>query len=86
MEPFDPRGTTVYEERWTGRDVARGMSEELSDMDEDELSGLVDGDVTMDAVADKVDSAGDEGEVPAGAPTSMRKKNGKLKKRWRGFK
>lgn len=42
METFDPVGTTIYEERWTGRDLAREMSEELSDMDEDELSGLVD--------------------------------------------
>lgn len=41
MEPFDPEGTTIQEERWTGRDLVRGMSEELSDMDEAELSGLV---------------------------------------------
>lgn len=42
MQPFDPVGTTIHEERWTGRDVMRGMSEELSDMDEDELEGLKD--------------------------------------------
>ena len=42
METFDPMGTTIHEERWTGRDLAREMSEELSDMDEEELSGLVD--------------------------------------------
>ena len=42
MQPFDPVGTTVHEERWTGRDVMRGMSEELSDMDEEELEGLKD--------------------------------------------
>ncbi|KAL9604769.1 MAG: hypothetical protein Q9219_000217 [cf. Caloplaca sp. 3 TL-2023] len=41
IEPFDPEGTTIQEERWTGRDLVRGMSEELSDMDEAELSGLV---------------------------------------------
>lgn len=40
MEPFDPMGTTIYEERWTGRELVRGMSEDLSDMDEEELSGL----------------------------------------------
>ena len=39
MEAFSPIGTTVSEEQWTG---VRGMSETLSDMDEDELSGLVD--------------------------------------------
>ncbi|KAJ5105084.1 hypothetical protein NUU61_002431 [Penicillium alfredii] len=42
MQPFDPTGTTVYEERWTGRDVMRGMSEELSELDEDELKDLMD--------------------------------------------
>lgn len=41
MGPFDPVGTTIEEERWTGRELVRGMSEELSDMDEEELSGLV---------------------------------------------
>ena len=40
MEPFDPMGTTVHEERWTGRELVRSMSEDLSDMDEEELSGL----------------------------------------------
>lgn len=44
MEPFDPVGTTIQEERWTGRELVRGMSEELSDMDEEQLSGLVDAD------------------------------------------
>ena len=42
MQPFDPIGTTIHEERWTGRDVMRGMSEELSELDEDELEDLVD--------------------------------------------
>lgn len=45
MQPFDPSGTTVHEERWTGRDVMRGMSEELSELDEDELKDLVDEEV-----------------------------------------
>lgn len=40
MQPFDPVGTTIHEERWTGRDVMRGMSEELSELDEDELLDL----------------------------------------------
>ena len=44
MECFDPSGTTIYEERWKGRELVRGMSEDLSDMDEEELSGLVEPD------------------------------------------
>ena len=40
LTPFDPQGTTVHEERYTGRAVLRDMSEELSDMDEDTLTEL----------------------------------------------
>jgi NuA3 HAT complex component NTO1 len=40
VEQFDPFGTTIFEERWTGQQVLREMSEELSEMDEDELQGL----------------------------------------------
>lgn len=41
LECFDPVGTKIEEERWKGRELVRGMSEDLSDMDEEELSGLV---------------------------------------------
>lgn len=44
MEPFDPVGTTIHEERWTGREVLRDMSEELSEMDDDAVDGLADSD------------------------------------------
>jgi NuA3 HAT complex component NTO1 len=40
LKQFDPVGTTVHEERYTGRAVLRDMSEELSDMDEDTLTEL----------------------------------------------
>jgi NuA3 HAT complex component NTO1 len=42
LERFEPHGTTVHEEMWSGRDVLRGMSEELSELDEDTMNGLVD--------------------------------------------
>lgn len=38
--PFDPSGTTIYQERWDGRDVMRDLSEELSEMDEEDLQGM----------------------------------------------
>ncbi|KAI5306727.1 hypothetical protein KEM56_007426 [Ascosphaera pollenicola] len=41
MEPFDPIGTTIHEERWTGREVLRDMSEELSDFDEEEIREFI---------------------------------------------
>lgn len=40
LDPFDISGTTVHDERYTGRAVLRDMSEELSDMDEDTLTEL----------------------------------------------
>ena len=86
MEPFDPEGTTINEERWTGREVARGMSEELSDMDEEELSGLVDSE--MDGL-DEVLAM--KAQTPEGIEQTIstgpkKNKSGKQKKRWRGFK
>ncbi|KAF2031323.1 hypothetical protein EK21DRAFT_63585 [Setomelanomma holmii] len=44
LETFDIDGTTVYEERYTGREVLRDMSEELSELDDDILDGLADSD------------------------------------------
>ncbi|KAL8666714.1 MAG: hypothetical protein Q9202_001252 [Teloschistes flavicans] len=56
MEPFDPNGSTIHDERWTGRELVRGMSEELSDMDEAELSGLVDDGVVDDTARGETQS------------------------------
>ena len=82
MDPFDPEGTTIQEERWTGRELVRGMSEELSDMDEEELSGLVDGDI-----ADNTQGLGAATLNPdiTGATASRRKAAAK-RKRWRGYR
>lgn len=44
LDNFDIHGTTVYDERYTGREVLRDMSEELSELDDDELDGLADSD------------------------------------------
>jgi NuA3 HAT complex component NTO1 len=44
FETFDIKGTTVHEERYTGRDILRDMSEELSELDDDVLDGLADSD------------------------------------------
>lgn len=82
MDPFDPMGTTIHEERWTGREVVRGMSEELSDMDEEELSGLVDVDMTETA-----EDLGDGTLHPeSGIAAIARRKNGVKRRRWRGYR
>ncbi|KAJ5518716.1 Zinc finger PHD-type [Penicillium expansum] len=66
MQPFDPVGTTVHEERWTGRDVMRGMSEELSELDEDELEGLKD-------LVDDGDLKGQATRTPAASQQNPRR-------------
>lgn len=40
VEAFDPKGTTMFEERWIGKDVVRDLSEELSEMEDEELQDL----------------------------------------------
>ncbi|KAF2435408.1 hypothetical protein EJ08DRAFT_729900 [Tothia fuscella] len=42
FKEFNPEGTTVYDEQWQGREVLRGMTEELSEIDDDALNDLVD--------------------------------------------
>lgn len=82
MDPFDPVGTTIHDERWTGREVVRGMSEELSDMDEEELSGLVD--VDMTETAEDLDDGTLHPESTIAA--IARRKNGMKRRRWRGYR
>jgi NuA3 HAT complex component NTO1 len=47
LKGFDPRGLSIVAEQWAGREAVRSLSEELTDIDDDELKGLgldVDGD------------------------------------------
>lgn len=82
MVPFDPVGTTIQEERWTGRDLVRGMSEELSDMDEEELSGLID----MGGAGVPGEPIDGTSHLQAKAGTSSRRKAAAKRKRWRGYR
>lgn len=77
MQPFDPVGTTIHEERWTGRDVLRGMSEELSELDEDELEDLG-GDESKDEIKEESDKI--NGRAPE--PVQTRR----TRRRYRGFR
>ncbi|KAL4916511.1 hypothetical protein BDW62DRAFT_186171 [Aspergillus aurantiobrunneus] len=82
MQPFDPMGTTIHEERWTGREVMRGLSEELSELDEEELNDLVADDEPEDGA-----TAG--GASTNGVPDSPGGEQGvkvhRTRRRWRGF-
>jgi NuA3 HAT complex component NTO1 len=82
VEPFDPEGTMLHEERWTGPEVLREMSEELTDIDDEELQGLVD----PDSDVDKQDVTTTTTSSTPLARNRNTKKNGKARRRWRGFK
>ncbi|KAH0565815.1 hypothetical protein GP486_000784 [Trichoglossum hirsutum] len=85
MKPFDPIGTIIHEERWTGREVLRGMSEELSEIDDDELRGLVDND--PDGSGQDMDGNLQVGVIDAAAPprkkVSKRAKGGRRSRSYR---
>lgn len=70
MQPFDPVGTTIHEERWTGRDVMRGMSEELSELDEDELKDLVEEELDQDRTKESGSAGAGAGPGAVGAGAS----------------
>lgn len=73
MQPFDPIGTTIHEERWTGRDVMRGMSEELSELDEDELKDLVEEELDQDPTKAPAGAGAGAGTGAAGNSQQVRR-------------
>lgn len=40
LQEFEPQGTSAAQEPWDGRNVERNLSEELTEIDDDELKGL----------------------------------------------
>ncbi|OTA61930.1 bromodomain and PHD finger-containing protein [Hypoxylon sp. EC38] len=40
LQDFEPEGTSATQEQWQGRDAVRSLSEELTEIDDDELKGL----------------------------------------------
>ncbi|KAI9372940.1 enhancer of polycomb-like-domain-containing protein [Aspergillus egyptiacus] len=84
MQPFDPVGTTIHEERWTGREVMRGLSEELSELDEEELKDLVADDELGEGAAAKADASTNSGPDNLGGEQGV--KVHRTRRRWRGFK
>ncbi|KAK3075898.1 hypothetical protein LTR53_000327 [Teratosphaeriaceae sp. CCFEE 6253] len=69
LTPFDPVGTTVHEERYTGREVLREMTEELSDMDEDTLTELAG--VGVEAAPVGKGAAGGGGDAKDGSSEAL---------------
>jgi NuA3 HAT complex component NTO1 len=83
MDTFDPDGSTIQEERWTGRELVRGMSEELSDMEDEELSGLMDVEIS-----EEVRKGGEDGTLhpDAAEVAAARRKAAAKRRRWRGYR
>jgi NuA3 HAT complex component NTO1 len=79
LKSFDPVGTTILEVQWTGRDIVRGMSEELTDIDDDELKGMG---ADMEGIENIPEEVMGEGKIE----TVLRTRKGKAKKRWRGYR
>ncbi|KAK6440157.1 hypothetical protein LTR95_003613 [Oleoguttula sp. CCFEE 5521] len=77
LEPFDVIGTTVHEERYTGRAVMRDMSEQLSDMDEDTLLGL-----EADGMGEMEEAAVEGAKEGKGKKKVVAKKKGRRNQRW----
>jgi len=71
LHRFDPQGTSAVEEKWTGRDAVRSLSEDLTDMDDDALKNL-EFDVEDDTITALRTNAGGEEEPADSAPNSAK--------------
>jgi NuA3 HAT complex component NTO1 len=80
LKNYDSVTQTFVEPQWAGREAARGMSEELSEIDDDELRDLGEG-VDVDISGG---DGGTVGEEKAAEKTTPKKP--KAKKRWRGYR
>ena len=64
MKGFRVEGTTAAEEQWAGRDAVRSLSEDLTDMDDEELNGL---EFVVDDPTITASPAADDGDAGVGA-------------------
>jgi NuA3 HAT complex component NTO1 len=60
LKMFDPQGVSAVEPQWAGRNAVRSLSEDLSEIDDDELTGL-----GRDVDADTITASPNGGEVTA---------------------
>ncbi|KAL9107608.1 MAG: hypothetical protein Q9227_007511 [Pyrenula ochraceoflavens] len=84
-QAFDPDGLTLHEEKWTGRELVRDMSEELSEMGDDELHDLG-GENFANENLDTSELTKSPPETAVGTSSLNRKKANKNRRRYRGFR
>lgn len=78
LKGFEPDGTTAVQEHWSGRDAVRSLSEELTEIDEDEIKGLA-VDFSENSITANPPHAADKAAETA--PAGPAKKNTKSKRR-----
>lgn len=83
---FDPDGITILEERWSGRELMREMSEELSEISDDELQDLGGNDFDDNFEQNQETDNASSNANSTGSQSHDRKKNSKARRRYRGFK
>ena len=83
LKGFEPEGTSALQEQWLGREAIRGLSEELTEMDEDELNGLgVDfGNEGTDTSSTNVHTVEASTHTPAKKPSRPRKRKTTYRRR-----
>ncbi|KAI1661691.1 bromodomain and PHD finger-containing protein [Daldinia decipiens] len=81
LQDFEPEGASAIQDQWQGRDAARSLSEELTEIDEDELKGLG-VEINEDSITASPANTTETAEPAAvSAPSPTKKSNAKTKKR-----
>lgn len=82
LKGYEPQGTSVLGEHWAGREAVRMLSEDLTDMDDEELKGLgMDVDQGVSSAAVEVEAEAEADSHVDAATTGAKAKASKVKKR-----
>jgi len=74
LKMFEPKGVSAVEPEWTGRNAVRNLSEDLSEIDDEELTGL-----GIDVDADTITASPNGGEITADTIVSAAAKSSKTR-------
>ncbi|KAI1378240.1 bromodomain and PHD finger-containing protein [Hypoxylon crocopeplum] len=81
LQEFKPEGTSATQEQWQGRDAVRSLSEELTEIDDDELKGLG-VEINEDSITASPANTTETAEpVAVSAPSPTKKSSTRPKKR-----